>query len=75
MIALALAYEMLGRREKSLLTIGKMTATDAIYRGFAGALLARQGKRAEAEGILAEMKGQKGYVPAFPLALVYLGLG
>jgi hypothetical protein len=74
-IALALAYEMLGRREESLATIGKMTATDAIFRGYAGALLARLGKRAEAEGILAGMKAQKGYVPAFYLALVHLGLG
>ena len=74
-IALALAYEMLGRREESLAAIGKMTATDALFRGYAGALLARQGKRAEAEGILAGMKAQKGYVPAFYLALVHLGLG
>lgn len=74
-IALALAYEMLGRREESLVTIGKMTAADPIYRGFAGALLARQGRRAEAQRILAEMSAQKGYVPAFQLALVHLGLG
>ncbi|MGA7990640.1 MAG: protein kinase [Thermoanaerobaculia bacterium] len=74
-IALALAYEMLGRREESLATIGKVTATDPIYRGFAGALLARQGRRAEAERILAEMRAQKGYVPSFQLALVHLGLG
>jgi serine/threonine protein kinase/tetratricopeptide (TPR) repeat protein len=73
-IALALAYEMLGRREESLVTIGKMTATDPIYRGYAGALLARLGRRAEAERILAEMSAQKGYVPAFQLALVHLGL-
>jgi serine/threonine-protein kinase len=74
-IALALAYEMLGRREESLATIAKMTATDAIFRGYAGALLARQGKRAAAESILEELKARKGYVPAFYLALVYLGLG
>jgi TolB-like protein len=74
-IALALAYEMLGRREESLATIEKMTATDAIFRGYVGALLARLGRRAEAEAILAGMKAQKGYVPAFYLALVHLGLG
>jgi tetratricopeptide (TPR) repeat protein len=75
MMILALSYEMLGRREESLAAIRKVTATGAMRRGFVGALLARLGKRAEAEGILAEMKAQKGYVPAFPLALVNLGLG
>jgi len=74
-IALALAYEMLGQREESLATIRKMTATDSIYQAFAGALLARLGKRDDAEAILAGMKAQKGYVPSFQLAMLHLGLG
>jgi tetratricopeptide (TPR) repeat protein len=74
-IALALAYEMLGQREESLATIRKMTATDSIYQAFAGALLARLGRRDDAEAILAGMKAQKGYVPSFQLAMLYLGLG
>ena len=74
-IALALAYEMLGQREESLATIRKMTATDSIYQAFAGALLARLGRRDEAEAILAGMKAQQGYVPSFQLAMLHLALG
>jgi len=65
----------LERGRTLLATIRKMTAADSIYQAFAGALLARLGRRDEAEAILAGMKAQKGYVPSFQLAMLHLGLG
>jgi serine/threonine protein kinase len=76
---LALAYEQLGRRAEAVETAEKGLASDdsSFTKGYIGAILGRQGKRAEAEKILADLKHRSatGYAPGISLAIVCFGLG
>jgi serine/threonine-protein kinase len=76
---LALAYEQLGRRAEALETAERgLASDDSNYsKSFNGAVLARQGKRAEAEKILADLKHRSAtrYVPGISLAILCFGLG
>jgi tetratricopeptide (TPR) repeat protein len=75
---LALAYEQLGRRAEALETAERGLASDdsSYIKSVRGAVLARQGKRAEAEKILAQLKhsSDTGYVPGISLAILCFGL-
>lgn len=75
---LALANEQLGRRAEAVETAERGLASDdsSYTKGFCGAVLGRQGKRAEAEKILADLKHRSatGYVPGVSLAILCFGL-
>jgi TolB-like protein/DNA-binding winged helix-turn-helix (wHTH) protein len=77
-ITLAHAYELLGRRADALEIAERGLAGDdsSYVKGFGGAILARQGKRVEAEKLLAELKQRSvtSYVPAISLALLCFAL-
>jgi TolB-like protein/Flp pilus assembly protein TadD len=76
---LALALELKGAIREALAEYERtVTITDdSVPLGMLGRLYAAQGRRAEAEKILQQLRErrERGYIPAYSLALVYLGLG
>jgi TolB-like protein/Tfp pilus assembly protein PilF len=75
---LALALELKGAIREALAEYERtVTITDdSLPLGMLGRLYAAQGRRAEAEKILQQLRErrERGYIPAYSLALVYLGL-
>jgi TolB-like protein/Flp pilus assembly protein TadD len=76
---LALALELKGAIREALAEYERtVTITDdSVPLGMLGRLYAAQGRRADAEKILQQLRErrERGYIPAYSLALVYLGLG
>ena len=74
------ALEFLGRRQESLAELDKAVAEAGeswFVMGFASSSYARQGNLGSARKLLAKMEesSRKGYVPAFELAVAWLGVG
>jgi serine/threonine-protein kinase len=74
------ALEFLGRRQESLAELDKAVAEAGeswFVVGFASSSYARQGNLGSARKLLAKMEesSRKGYVPAFELAVAWLGVG
>ncbi len=78
-IALALAYEQMGKNKEAEEIAQRLLANDdsAATLGYVGAILGRVGKREQARKILADLKRRStaAYVPPFALAMVYFGMG
>src|SRR5207247_2393794 len=77
---LGMSYEESGRYEEAITegqkALSLSTGSPATLSAL-GHALARSGKRAEAQKVLAELKelSKRRYVPPFDIALVYVGLG
>jgi serine/threonine-protein kinase len=74
------ALEFLGRRQESMAELDKAVAETGenwFVMGFASSSYARQGNLGSARKLLAKMEesSRKGYVPAFELAVAWLGVG
>ena len=73
------AYERTGRLAEAAASLEKALAAgeNPAFTGFLGCVLARSGRTSDAETILETLlRGASGgWLPAFPVALVHLGLG
>jgi serine/threonine-protein kinase len=76
---LALALEMKGAVSDAIAEYQKTISLsdDPVPLGMLGRLYAAQGRKDEAENILQQLRQRRegGYIPAYSIALVYLGLG
>jgi serine/threonine protein kinase/Tfp pilus assembly protein PilF len=77
---LGLAYEQVARGEEAIAELQKsasLSGGEPAELGLRGHVYASAGRRAEAQRVLAELKdlSKRRYVPAFDMALVYVGLG
>jgi serine/threonine-protein kinase len=78
LLAMALAYA--GRLEEAIVEAQKayeLSGRNAITLGFLGLAYGLAGRRGDAQAVLEELRTQhlKTHVPAFAMAVVYLGLG
>ena len=79
-VGLARAYEQKGMLEESIANIRRaveITNRESNTVGMLGKLLGLTGRRAEAEGLLAELerRAQDEYIPPMAIGSIYLGLG